>query len=297
MQLFSHHRILFLMASTLALTALPAPAGDKIVPQRDADGRIIFVNEDTALKPNKNATANAGGRSDVARSDGPIQRVTYVYWSPSKHRWVRVGSTTRAAIAARSAADEVVSELSSGQAAKPGTGEAVSLKPTRGRGKLSANELDAMIDEAATRHNVDANLVSAVVKVESNFNPHAVSNKGAMGLMQLMPRTARDLRVANPLDPQQNVDGGVRYLSKLLQDFNGDLTKSLAAYNAGSMAVVRSGGIPPYRETRNYVRQITDLYWGGTTPGDRKYYTPRFHSAPIRTTRDSEGHLSFSNTE
>ncbi len=120
------------------------------------------------------------------------------------------------------------------------------------------------IEQAAARHNVDPNLVRAVVKVESNFNPNAVSRKGAMGLMQLMPSTARQLKVRNPFDPEQNVDAGVRHLKQLLESYGGDVKLTLAAYNAGAGAVARSSGVPHYAETQNYVRRITNLYYGGS---------------------------------
>ena len=129
--------------------------------------------------------------------------------------------------------------------------------------QASQEEIDASIVMAAARHNVDPNLVRAVVKVESNFNSNAVSRKGAMGLMQLMPSTARSLNVKNPFDPDQNVDAGVRHLKQLLENYNGDVNLTLAAYNAGSGAVARSSGVPRFAETQNYVRRITNLYYGG----------------------------------
>jgi soluble lytic murein transglycosylase-like protein len=164
------------------------------------------------------------------------------------------------------------------------------------RGKpFTQQEIDAAIDQAAARHNVDPSLVRAVIKVESNFNPNAVSRTGAMGLMQLMPQTARSLNVVNPFDPQQNVDAGVRHLKRLMESYGGDVKLSLAAYNAGAGAVKRSAGIPHYRETRNYVKRITQLYYGGTAPGYQLLSSPV--RAPVLMKRDERGVLNFSNTD
>jgi soluble lytic murein transglycosylase-like protein len=120
--------------------------------------------------------------------------------------------------------------------------------------------LKAIVDNIATTHGVDPALVRAVIKTESNFNRFAVSPKGAMGLMQLIPATARRYGVRDSFDPQQNVDGGVRYLKFLLEKFKGNIDLSLAAYNAGENLVERLGRIPPITETRNYVRKIRAIY-------------------------------------
>lgn len=112
------------------------------------------------------------------------------------------------------------------------------------------------IQAAATRFGVDSNLVDAVAWQESRYNPKARSSAGAMGVMQLMPGTARDLGVRNPHDVQQNVTGGTAYLRAQLERFDNNVPLALAAYNAGPGAVIKYGGIPPYRETQNYVRQI-----------------------------------------
>lgn len=117
-----------------------------------------------------------------------------------------------------------------------------------------------IIQNLGEQYGVDAKLIQSVVKRESGFNPNAVSPAGAMGLMQLMPQTAKSLGVVNPQDPSQNLDGGVRYLKQLLSQFNGNIPLALAAYNAGPNAVNKHGGIPPYPETQRYVKAILADY-------------------------------------
>jgi soluble lytic murein transglycosylase-like protein len=130
----------------------------------------------------------------------------------------------------------------------------------------SSTLFNEMIQSAATRYHIDADLVRAVIKVESDFNSNARSNKGAMGLMQLMPETARLHNVLNAFDPNANIEGGVRHLRTLLGRYQGDIELSLAAYNAGVNAVEKHRGIPPFAETREYVRRVLrayDTYRGG----------------------------------
>lgn len=121
---------------------------------------------------------------------------------------------------------------------------------------------DEAISRYARDYGVDPVLVKAVIQVESGYNPWAVSNKGARGLMQLMPDTAKRFKVTEIHDPEQNVRGGVQYLSVLLRLFEGDLKRALAGYNAGENAVLRHGGIPPYAETELYVRKVFSVYYG-----------------------------------
>ena len=121
-------------------------------------------------------------------------------------------------------------------------------------------DLRQLAEAASRRYGLDPALVLAVVAVESGFRPEAVSAKGAQGLMQLMPRTAASLGVQDPLDPEQNLDAGVRHLEALIKLYAGDLRRALAAYNAGQGAVERHGGVPPYRETRAYVKRVLARY-------------------------------------
>jgi soluble lytic murein transglycosylase-like protein len=274
-----------LMASSLIATCLSsttpylraeAGSGETITAATDDSGHKIYVNDFvSATSPVKDRAASS-----------PVRlRRRLVFWSVTEHRWKPV--PTANVQAARTAAAEVNDYL------KEPASEAHPLNIARST-TMTAAQINQAIDAAAARHNVDPNLVRAVIKVESNFNPNAVSPKGAMGLMQLMPQTARQLKVTNPFDPEQNVDAGVRHLKKLMESYGGDVKLSLAAYNAGAGAVARSTGIPPFAETRNYVRRITQLYNGGSGSELLRVVPLR---EPIRVQRDSQGALSFSNTD
>lgn len=117
-------------------------------------------------------------------------------------------------------------------------------------------EFEPIIDKYARQYGVDKSLVKAVIQAESGYNPNAVSRVGAQGLMQLMPKTAQDLKVSDCFNPSENIRGGVRYLRFLLDTFKGDVTLALAAYNAGLARVAKYGGVPPYEETRSYVAKV-----------------------------------------
>ena len=120
----------------------------------------------------------------------------------------------------------------------------------------STSQYDQIIKKAARRHGVLFSLIKSVIAVESGFNPRAVSKKGAKGLMQIMPENYRTLSIRDPFDPYQNIMGGARYLKQMIKRFNGKLKLALAAYNAGPDAVARYNGIPPFRETQEYVRRV-----------------------------------------
>jgi soluble lytic murein transglycosylase-like protein len=268
---------LALMATTIAtfLSLTPCvPAEDTssgITTTTDDYGRVVYVNESVP--------------STSKSSQAPVQRSSLVFWSVTEHRWKPVPSAH--VRAARSAAAEVNQYLDSREAS-------TSVKAPANR-VFAQQDIDSAIDQAASRHNVDPNLVRAVIKVESNFNPNAVSRRGAMGLMQLMPQTARQLNVANPFDPEQNVEAGVRHLKHLMESYGGDVKLTLAAYNAGAGAVARSAGVPHIRETRNYVKRITQLYYSGLDPEAHIFGSPV--REPIHVQRDSRGVLYISNTD
>ena len=122
------------------------------------------------------------------------------------------------------------------------------------------NNFDFLISRVSEKYQVDFSLIKAIIRAESGFNPVAVSRKGARGLMQLMPSTASRVNVSNPFNPEENIEGGVRYVKYLLSVFNNDVRLSLAAYNAGENIVSRLGAIPPYRETTDYVRRVLYFY-------------------------------------
>jgi soluble lytic murein transglycosylase-like protein len=258
----------------LRAEAAPSPAA-VITATTDDSGRKVYVNEAVPASPRR------------AQAPAPSSSGSLVYWSTTEHRWKPAPSAHIRA--ARWAAAEVNQYLGNGP--KSSTAEQP-FSFSRGT-PFTQEQIDAAIDQAAARHNVDPSLVRAVIKVETNFNPNAVSRKGAMGLMQLMPQTARSLNVTNPFDPQQNVDAGVRHLKRLMESYGGDVKLSLAAYNAGAGAVARSAGIPRFAETRNYVKRITQLYYSGT---DVRILGSPIHE-PVRVQRDSRGVLYFSNTD
>ncbi len=125
---------------------------------------------------------------------------------------------------------------------------------------VASADVPQLVTAAGDKHRIDPDFIRSVIRAESGFNPRAVSSKGALGLMQLMPETAQRLGVLNPFEPGANIDAGTKYLRDLLLQYHGDVAKALAAYNAGPQRVVQYNGVPPYRETRSYVRRVITDY-------------------------------------
>jgi len=170
----------------------------------------------------------------------------------------------------------------------------IELPPSSEIGGAFAN----LVDEIAERHEVDRDLVHSMISVESNYNPLAMSGKGALGLMQLVPSTARRFGVSDAFNPAQNVEAGVRYLKYLLDHYNGDRRLALAAYNAGEGTVERFGGVPPFAETRSYVYRV------GKAVEEKKEKKKQLDASaaakrtdgfnPIRSFVDAMGRMSYS---
>jgi SLT domain-containing protein len=270
------------IATFLSLTPnLLAASNATIMSSTDDSGHKVYVN-DIVAPSSKRASQRELGSTAVSAPTFRSQQNRLVFWSSTEHHWKTVPHAN--VKAARSAAAEVDQYLD-----KPQSEQNSPL-----RHGFTQKEIDDAINKAADRHAVDPNLVRALVKVESNFNPNAISRKGAMGLMQLMPQTARQMKLTNPFNPEENIDAGVRHLKDLLDSYGGDVRLSLAAYNAGAGAVARSAGIPHYAETRNYVKRITQLYGGSM---GNNYFFSGASREPVRVQRDVRGVLYISNTD
>ena len=207
------------------LLTFPLYAAEGISAHLDASGRVVFVNEGSE-------PPNPRPASSPMKADSP--------------RKVLVSTAPAASDAPNSS---VRADTSVATESVPGQGTAA-----------VSHDLDTLIEQAASRHQIDPDLVRAIIRVESNYDPYAVSPKGARGLMQLIPATAQRFGVSNAFDPRANLDGGIRYLKYLLGMYGGDLQLALAAYNAGENSVARSRGVPAYRETQNYIRKVAELY-------------------------------------
>lgn len=219
--------LLAILLTAVVLSALPVHA--QIVSVLDEHGQRVFIN--MAPRP-----APAAAKQPLTGPDASDSRLSPANLKPAAVP--KQIAQNRQTFASNSASDQ------------------------NGGQSLTRDRLDQLVQTTSARHNVDPALVRAVMQTESGGNPAAVSRKGAVGLMQLMPQTALDLGVKNIFSAQENLEAGVRYLRTLLVRYNGDLDRSLAAYNAGAGAVDRAGGIPRNAETRAYVRKVTNSYLG-----------------------------------
>jgi hypothetical protein len=251
-----------LATATLLVCSIPVSA--QISKSTDANGKTVWVNDDSPKPRHGSTISSASGQPGATSS-----------------------MLTRANIATSFPGSRT-------SYAEPRPLENVSLVASAVR-KPSENEsrLDRMVDDAAERHHVDANLVRAVIAQESGWNERAISRKGAVGLMQLIPETGQKYGARNLFDPAQNIDAGTSYLRSLLDRYNGDINMTLAAYNAGENAVEKFGGVPAYAETQNYVQKVGDRYFYGSAHGSTRSGAPP--KRPMRKATDAEGHVSFTN--
>jgi soluble lytic murein transglycosylase-like protein len=256
------------IVAAIVLTMLglsPPRAHAQIAFYTDSNGQRVYINGNAPAPP-KHASESAHTASPAPPTATPSAPSAEPTADPSSSSSSTPSDTESAAAPAASAADQPAAD-----------------HPT----------LDQMVNEVATRYNVDPQLVRAVIGAESNWNPQAVSRTGAQGLMQLVPTTARQLGVRNAFDPRQNIEGGVSYLKMLLERYDGDLDKALAAYNAGPGAVDRAGGVPPIAETRQYVQRVTETYYNPAA--DRSPGGPLQARRPIYRTTDDSGRIVFTN--
>ena len=181
--------------------------------------------------------------------------------------------------------------------AKGGLATRALRRDKAGNASLPPPEINDLVEQTASRLQIDPQLVHAIIKVESEYDPKAVSRKGAMGLMQLIPETAQRFGVENPFNPKENIEGGVSYLKYLLDLYRGDLSLSLAAYNAGEGAVQRFGGIPSFVETQDYVRKVTDIYQSVSPQSGTNAAGNKPQASAIIRYVDEQGVVHYSNVE
>ncbi len=256
----------------LILSGLAAvPANAQVASYRDENGKLVFINANPP-KSTRHPAAAPKTVADVKSVPDQVQPAVATPDSTSQTTPTQTVTTTTTAPKFTNPAKSVA---------------------------MAPGDLESVVQQSADKNHVDPALVRAVISTESNWNTGAVSSKGAIGLMQLMPETAQRLGVGNAFDPAQNISAGVQYLRMMLERYKGDVTKALAAYNAGPGAVDRFGGVPNFRETRNYVQKVTSNYFH---PGSSSSQQPGTlapstfgHGVPIYPSTDSSGRVIFVN--
>ena len=243
--------------------ALAAPSRAQITTAVSEDGKLVFINTDSRVGRNGSTIITSPSLAAPAASKVPSVRPA---WPPLP---------APSAPSNEGAVEGWITPSVGEQPAQP------------------EDRLDRIVREAAERNNLDPALVKAVISTESGWNPKAISRKGAVGLMQLIPGTAQRYGVNNSFDPAQNIEGGTRYLKSLLVRYNGDLTKSLAAYNAGERTVDLNGGVPAIPETQRYVQKVTNAYFQPGSGRNRTLWSPP--KPPVRREVDSSGRVVFTN--
>ena len=276
-KLLTRSRLAIMFAAALAGLALPAPSHAQIAAAVDSTGKMTFVNSNPAPSSQK-----AHSRSNMS-APAPVVATRPVSHDVDSTYIPKPVSAPVAPVrpAVPPAIPSTADTESTGSFVKP-------AEPAKVQ-----DPIDRIVQESAQRHKVDPALVKAVISTESGWNPNAISRKGAEGLMQLIPETASRFGVGNALDPAQNVEGGTTYLKWLLDRYNGDLRKTLAAYNAGEGAVDSYGGVPRYRETQQYVQKVTHAYFQPGSGRNTTLWEPP--KPPVRREVDSNGRVVFTN--
>ena len=259
-------RIAAAILAAVSCLALAAPSNAQITTYTDGSGKLVFVNTDSRAKRTGSTISSPAPSQDAVAASA----IAVPKESP---RWpsLPAPSVPQGIVAVEGAAPQ-----------------ATPAEPPK-----QEDRLERIVREAAERNKVDPALVKAVITTESGWNARAVSRKGAVGLMQLEPSTAQRYGVNNSFDPAQNVEGGTKYLRSLLDRYNGDLTKSLAAYNAGARTVDVNGGVPAIPETQRYVRKVTDAYFQPGSGRNLELWSPP--KSPVRREVDSNGRVVFTN--
>ena len=250
------------MIATAGALVCSNPAWGQITKTVDEHGKTVYVNADSP-KPRHGSTISSAPalspeRTSVAQAKlaSPFPGSTPSYAEP-----------------------------------KPFSDVTLTMKPAESVAHES--RLDRMVNDAAARHNVDAGLVRAVIQAESGWNTQAISRKGAVGLMQLIPETGQRYGARNLFDPAQNIEAGTSYLKTLLDRYDNNLDKTLAAYNAGENAVDKFGGVPAYAETQKYVQKVSDRYFETNSSRNPSHWAPP--KSPVRKAADASGRVTFTN--